>query len=71
MTDIDDSTVEHFNDVVTRVGGTYCIHMRGHYVTTIGRENESLGVTVHMTEDEARDLCIGLKDALHEVGRVR
>jgi hypothetical protein len=61
----EDPAVSHINDVVTRVGETYCVHMEGHYVTGIGRDGDGrLGVTLHMTEDQARDLCGGLKDAL-------
>jgi hypothetical protein len=61
----EEPAVSHLNDVVTRVGETYCVHMEAHYVTGIGRDGDGrLGVTVHMTEDQARDLCGGLKDAL-------
>lgn len=64
--------VDHLNDAVTRVGGTYCVSMGAHYVTGIGRSADGqIGVTVHMTDDQARDLCAGLKDALHEEARVR
>jgi predicted SpoU family rRNA methylase len=61
----DEIAVEHLNDVVTRIGGTYCVSMGASYVTGIGRSADGqIGVTVHMTEDQARDLCGGLKDAL-------
>lgn len=63
-TDASTSDVRHLNDTLTIVGEAYCVRLTARYVTSISREDGWLGVGVHMTEDEARDLCAGLKDAL-------
>jgi hypothetical protein len=65
MTDTaQEENVHRFNDTVTLVGETYCVSMRGRYVTAIGRADDRLSVGVHMTQDEARALLAGLQEAL-------
>jgi hypothetical protein len=61
------ATEEHINrhnDTVTVIRGTYCIHFRTQYVTTMPHKDGRLVVDTHMTEEEARALLAGLQEAL-------
>jgi ribosomal protein L5 len=56
-------TVDRRNDTLTRVGDTYMVALTGNYATTI-RHGEDIGVSVHMSEQQARELLAGLQEAL-------
>jgi hypothetical protein len=58
-------TVDRRNDTLTRVGETYMVTLTGNYATTT-RHGETIAISVHMSETQARELLTGLQEALSD-----